>query len=140
MPVTRSRAAQRPMAGLARLFIACFLLHLTISAKCNPSSHEYAIQKYLSERSLWLRSMYNISDIDLDTEIQNFALPESDSTVRYIQLQFNRKVSHNDSILDDTCCLGRLATTTFCKQEVSYIFYSPISPLQLIRANGRHLP
>jgi hypothetical protein len=74
-----------------REFMLC-LLHLviltnSIQAMSKLSTEEYAIQKFLNERSLWLRSMYNVSDIDLDSEIQKFALPESDSTVRYFHLQ-----------------------------------------------------
>ncbi len=69
------------MAGLSLREFMFFLLHLATS---KPLTEGYAIQEFLNERSLWLRLMHNVSNIDLDSEIDNFALPESDSTVRYV--------------------------------------------------------
>jgi hypothetical protein len=80
--------------------VLLFSISFANEAKEDPTDiprETYAVQQFLEERQKWLRMKYNISGMDLDSEIQKFALPEADSTVRYtIEIMFQSPF--------DKCC------------------------------------
>ena len=68
------------------LFLCVYLLYGTshdISVDASEGE-EYAVQRFLTERSQWLMSRYETAGVNFEAEIGKFALPESDSTVRSV--------------------------------------------------------